>query len=144
MYEREVFLGEDQDDAGEYLEWVGLLRVCTAFEAFCRVHTADLTHERILAFLLLDPDFPHSVRYAVDALHNALEAIQQLTRTQHGGELMRVAGRLKATLGFARIGEILAHDPVQNLRRILEQCREIHDLIYAVYIQYSVETALAV
>ena len=57
---------------------------------------------------------------------------------------MRVAGRLKATLGFAQIGEILAHDPVQYLRRILEQCREIHDLIYAVYIQYSVETALAV
>ncbi|MFY9744662.1 MAG: alpha-E domain-containing protein [Acidobacteriaceae bacterium] len=144
VYEREVFLGEDSDDAGEYLEWVGLLRVCTAFEAFCRVHTADLTHERILAFLLLDQDFPHSVRYAVDALHNALEAIQGHTRTQHGGELMRVAGRLKATLGFAQIGEILAHDPVQYLRRILEQCREIHDLIYAVYIQYSVETALAV
>ena len=60
------------------------------------------------------------------------------------GELMRVAGRLKATLGFAQIGEILAQDPVQYLRRILEQCREIHDLIYAVYIQYSVETALAV
>jgi uncharacterized alpha-E superfamily protein len=84
------------------------------------------------------------VRYAVDALHNALEAIQQHTRTQHGGELMRVAGRLKATLGFAQIREILAQDPVQYLRRILEQCREIHDLIYAVYIQYSVETALAV
>jgi uncharacterized alpha-E superfamily protein len=145
VYEREVFLGEgSDDDAGEYLEWVGLLRVCTAFEAFCRVQTADLTHERILEFLLLNPDFPHSVRYAVDALHNALEAIQQQTRTQHGGELMRVAGRLKATLGFAQIGEILAQDPVRYLRRILEQCREIHDLIYAVYIQYSVETALAV
>jgi uncharacterized alpha-E superfamily protein len=125
VYEREVFLGQDtDDDAGEYLEWVGLLR--------------------ILEFLLLDPDFPHSVRYAVDALHNALEAIQQHTRTQHGGELMRVAGRLKSTLAFAQIGEILSQEPVRYLRRILEQCREIHDLVYTVYIQYSVETALAV
>jgi uncharacterized alpha-E superfamily protein len=145
VYEREVFLGQDtDDDAGEYLEWVGLLRICTAFEAFCRVHTSDLSHERILEFLLLDPDFPHSVRYAVDALHNALEAIQQHTRTQHGGELMRVAGRLKSTLAFAQIGEILSQEPVRYLRRILEQCREIHDLVYTVYIQYSVETALAV
>jgi uncharacterized alpha-E superfamily protein len=144
VYEREVFPGEDSDDASQYLEWVGLLRICTAFEAFCRVHTAELSHERILEFLLLDPAFPHSVRYAVDALHNALEAIQQHTRTQHGGELMRVAGRLKATLGFAQIGEILAGNPVGYLRGILDQCREIHDLIYAVYIQYSVETALAV
>jgi uncharacterized alpha-E superfamily protein len=144
VYEREVFPGEDSDDASQYLEWVGLLRICTAFEAFCRVNTADLTHERILEFLLLNPDFPHSVHYAVDALHNALEAIQQHTRTQHGGELMRVAGRLKATLGFAQIGEIVAQNPVRFLRGILDQCREIHDLIYAVYIQYSVETALAV
>jgi uncharacterized alpha-E superfamily protein len=144
VYEREVFPGEDSDDASQYLEWVGLLRICTAFEAFCRVHTAELNHERILEFLLLDAAFPHSVRYSVDALHNALEAIQQHTRTQHGGELMRVAGRLKATLGFAQIGEILTRDPVGYLRSILDQFREIHDLIYAVYIQYSVETALAV
>jgi len=32
---------------------------------------------------------------------------------------MRGAGRLKATLGFAQIREILAQDPVQYLRRIL-------------------------
>jgi uncharacterized alpha-E superfamily protein len=144
VYEREVFPGEDSDDASQYLEWVGLLRICTAFEAFCRVHTADLTHDRILEFLLLDSAFPHSVRYAVDALHNALEAIQRHTRTQHGAELMRVAGRLKATLGFAQIGEILAGSAVNYLRGILDQCREIHELIYAVYIQYAVETALAV
>jgi uncharacterized alpha-E superfamily protein len=144
VYEREVFPGDDSDDASQYLDWVGLLRICTAFEAFCRVNTADLTHERILEFLLLDPAFPHSVRYAVDALHNALEAIQKHTRTQHGGELMRVAGRLKANLGFAEIGEILANNPVRYLRGILDQCRQIHDLIYAVYIQYAVETALAV
>jgi|SRR5580658_1007843 uncharacterized alpha-E superfamily protein len=144
LYQREVFRGEDSSDAGEYLEWIGLLRICTAFEAFCRVHTAELTHERILEFLLLDPHFPHSVRYAVDALQDALTAIQQQTRTQHGGELMRVAGRLQATLAYGQIGEILAQDPARYLRRILEQCRAVHDLIYAVYIQYSVETALAV
>jgi uncharacterized alpha-E superfamily protein len=144
VYEREVFPGAESDDAGEYLEWVGLLRICTAFEAFCRVYTAELTHDRILEFLLLDPDFPHSVRYAVDGLHNALEAIQQHTRTQRGGDLMRVAGRLKSMLAFAQISEILAQNPGLFLRQILEQCKEIHDLIYAVYIQYSVEAALAV
>ncbi|HTV83543.1 MAG TPA: alpha-E domain-containing protein [Acidobacteriaceae bacterium] len=142
LYEREVFLGEDTTETSEYLEWIGLLRICTAFEAFCRVHTSELTHERILDFLLLNPQFPHSVRYAVNTLVQALEAIQQQTRTQRGGELMRVAGRLKAMLGFARVAEILARDPVRYLREILDQCREIHDLIYAVYIQYSVETAL--
>ena len=144
LYQREIFHGADTRDTGEYLEWIGLLRICTAFEAFCRVHTAELTHERILDFLLLNPEFPHSVRYAVDALHDALAAIQQRTRTQHGGDLMRASGRLKSMLAYVQIEEILAEDPVRFLRQILKQCHEIHDLIYAVYIQYSVETALAV
>ena len=40
VYEREVFPAEEADDTSAYLEWVGLLRICTAFEAFCRVYTA--------------------------------------------------------------------------------------------------------
>ena len=30
-------------EANEYIEWMGLLRNATAFEAFCKVYTADLT-----------------------------------------------------------------------------------------------------
>jgi len=41
---------KDSVDADEYLEWIGLLRCCTAFEAYCKVYTADLTHGRILNF----------------------------------------------------------------------------------------------
>ena len=53
-----------------------------------------------------------------------------------------MAGRLQASLRFAQISEIW-REIGGYLQGILEQCREIHDLIYAVYIQYSVETALA-
>ena len=47
-------------EGNEYLEWMGLLRSATAFEAYCKVYTADLTPDRILEFLLLDEEFPHS------------------------------------------------------------------------------------
>ena len=143
VYQREVFSNlDDTVDAYEYLEWIGLLRICTAFEAYCKVYTADLTYERILEFLLLDPEFPHSIRYSVDRLHRSLDHIQQESRGHHATELMRVSGKLQASLGYAQISEILAQDPARYLLRILEQCRLIHDLIYEVYIQYSVQTAL--
>ena len=32
-------------EGNEYLEWLGLLRSATAFEAYCKVYTADLTPE---------------------------------------------------------------------------------------------------
>src|SRR3569833_665849 len=60
----------------EYLEWMGLLRSATAFEAYCKVYTADVTPDRVLEFLLLDEDFPHSVRFSIDTLQCALQAIE--------------------------------------------------------------------
>jgi uncharacterized alpha-E superfamily protein len=144
IYHRDVFTqNEEAADAYEYLEWIGLLRTCTAFEAYCKVYTADVTYERILEFLLLDPEFPHSLRYSIDRLHQSLDCIQHATRGQQATELMRVSGKLQASLGYGQVGEILAQDPGRYLRGILEDCRHIHDLIYRVYIQYSVQTALA-
>jgi uncharacterized alpha-E superfamily protein len=144
IYHRDVFSQvEESVDAYEYLEWIGLLRTCTAFEAYCKVYTADLTYERIVEFLLLDPEFPHSIRYSIDMLHHSLDAIQSEGRGLHAAELMRVSGRLKSSLAYAQISEILTQDPGRYMRRILEQCHQIHELIYEVYIQYSVQTALA-
>ena len=40
-----------------YLEWIGLLRSCTAFEAYCKAYTADVKPERIAEFLVLHPTF---------------------------------------------------------------------------------------
>jgi uncharacterized alpha-E superfamily protein len=47
-----------------YLEWIGLLRSCTAFEAYCKAYTADVKQERIAEFLVLHPSFPHSIRFS--------------------------------------------------------------------------------
>ncbi len=52
---RELFLDEVTDDhPSQYFEWIGLLRCCTSFEAYCTVYTAELAPERILEFLLLN------------------------------------------------------------------------------------------
>ena len=144
LYHRDVSGDhEDEIDGYEYLEWIGLLRTCIAFEAYCKVYTAELSYERILEFLLLDADFPHSIRYSIDALQKALVAIEYESHRQPAEELMRLSGRLQASLSYGQISEILERDAGTYLRRIIEQCMQIHRLIYEVYIQYSVQTALA-
>jgi len=40
----------DAMNAAEHMEWIGLLRSCTAFEAYCKVYTADLRPERVAEF----------------------------------------------------------------------------------------------
>lgn len=130
-------------EGNEYLEWMGLLRSATAFEAYCKVYTADLSPEWILEFLLLDEEFPHSLRFSIDSLQNALSAIQRESGKSRADQLRRLAGRLQGTLSYSGIEEILSQDIVAYLRNIQVQCREIHNTIYELYIDYSIQTALA-
>jgi uncharacterized alpha-E superfamily protein len=143
-YHNDVWADPDKVPEGnEYLEWMGLLRSATAFEAYCKVYTADLTPERILEFLLLDDEFPHSLRFSIDSLQAALEAIQRTSGKARAEELNRISGRLKASLGYASVDEILAGDVIGYLRNIQKQCSSVHETIYHLYVDYSIQTALA-
>jgi uncharacterized alpha-E superfamily protein len=133
----------DKPEGNEYLDWMGLLRSATAFEAYCKVYTADLTPERILEFLLLDEDFPHSLRFSIDSLQQALDSIQRESGKVRADPVRRLAGRLQGSLSYSGVEEILEGDIVAYLRMIQLQCREIHNTIYELYIDYSIQTALA-
>ena len=129
--------------SSQFLEWIGLLRSCTAFEAYCNVYTADLTESQILEFLLLNKDFPHSLRYSVDRLRDALLALQQESGRLAPQELLRVAGRLQSALNFVEITDVLQGGVSDYLSMVAQECRRIHTLLYRDYIHYSVQTALA-
>jgi uncharacterized alpha-E superfamily protein len=143
-YHKDLWTPHDPlPDKNEYLDWMGLLRSATAFEAYCKVYTADLTPERILEFLLLDEQFPHSLRFSIDGLQNALEAIQRESGKQRTAQLSRLAGRLQASLSFSRVDDILDQDVIAYLRGIQAQCRQIHETIFEMYVDYSIQAALA-
>jgi uncharacterized alpha-E superfamily protein len=136
--------GERTRASTDYLEWIGLLRSCTAFEAYCRVYTADVSPDRILEFLLLDDEFPHAIRYSVDALQAALNAVHRDGGGSRRGEtLMRLAGRLQAQLSFAEVQEIATQDVVEYLRGISEQLQHVNAEIFCQYFDYPIVAALA-
>jgi len=137
-------LGEQEHSGYQYLELVGLLRCCTSFEAYCQVYTADLSPDKILEFLLLNRDFPHALRYSIDGVRQSIEAIQSSGGRRPPEELMATAGRLHSMLRYTTINEILEGNPGAFLHSIREQCKQIHELIYRYYVQYSIQSALAV
>jgi uncharacterized alpha-E superfamily protein len=144
VYQPDLFQEPERDHSGyQYLELVGLLRCCTSFEAYCQVYTADLSPDRILEFLLLNRDFPHTIRYCVDCIRTAVESIQRTGGRRPPDELTAVIGRLHAMLGFTTIGEILSGDTAGFLHTIREHYMRIHELIYRYYVHYSIQSALA-
>lgn len=144
VYTQEFWAQPDRTMEGnEYLEWIGLLRSCTAFEAYRKVYTNDVNPERILEFLLLNEENPHAVRHAIDCVQQALEAIHGEAGKRRAVPLLRIAGRLQASLHFGQVPEIIEQGVGAYLQDILRQCQEIHNNIYQIYIHYSIETALA-
>jgi len=126
----------------DYLLWVQLLKSCTAFEAYCQVYTADLRPERIAEFLLLNAEFPQSVRFAADLVQVSLQAIGRATSARRGGRPERLAGRLCAALDYGQVDEIMADSIHSYLDNIQRQCGQIHSAIHQVYIAYPIEAAL--
>lgn len=126
----------------EYLEWVGLLRGCTAFEAYCKAHTAEIRPLRVAEFLLLNPEFPHSVRFSVDRVNAALHIIGDLTE-RRAKLPTRIAGRLRAQLSFSQIEEIMSEGVATYLQSVLNECEEIQAAIHDIYFDYPIEAELA-
>jgi len=129
-------------ESEEYLEWVGLLKSCAAFEAYCKKYTAELRPLRVAEFLLLNLEFPHSVRFSVDMVHAALRAIAEMTERK-AEQPVRLAGRLRATLSFGQIDEIIASGANAYVQSVRQQCGQAHNAIHQIYFDYPVEEALS-
>src|SRR5262249_35932812 len=134
----------------DYVSWVALLKSCAAFEAYCHTYTADLRPERIAEFLLLNPELPRSVRFAAERIETSLQAGARLTNARQtgraerpAGRAGRLAGRLRATLDYSQVDEIMADNVHNYLEHIQRQCAQIHLAVHQQYIAYSVESALA-
>jgi uncharacterized alpha-E superfamily protein len=129
-------------ESAEYLEWVGLLRACVAFEAYCKVYTAEIRPLRVADFLLLNPEFPHSIRFSVDRVNAALHIVGDLTERK-AKTPKRIAGRLRAQLSFSQIEEIMAEGAHAYLENVRSECLQIHAAIHQIYFDYAIDAELA-
>ena len=123
-----------------YLDWVTLLKSCTAFEAYCRTHQVMLTPTKIVGYLFLDSDFPHSIRFAFEVIKRALDVVSELTETKKMGYVNRTIGKASATLDYTTAEEVLM-DPHQFIKSIQDHCNAIHEVIYSTYISYPIEAS---
>jgi uncharacterized alpha-E superfamily protein len=126
----------------KYLDWLVLLKFCTAFEPYCKEYTAAIRPERIAEFLLFDPEFPHSVKFAIDRVRDALARVAPGAPPSRRAACERLAGRLKAAVDFGQIDELIGGSIDSFLVEITRQCEQIHEAVYAAYIAYGAETVL--
>lgn len=128
---------EGSDD----LDWVGLLTSCSGLEAYRKVYNADLTAERVAEFLILNSEFPYSIRYSADSMQSTLEAIAELTSVRKPASVERVIGKLQSSLAYTLIEDVMGGNLHNFLNTILEQCHKLHFAVHEIYTDYPIEAA---
>ena len=91
---------------------------------------------------MLNPEFPYSVRYSVDKMQHALQAIAEISPGRHTSELERIVGRLRSSLAYVQIEDIMTGGLRKYLNGVIEQCLNFHAALHRVYIDYPIEAAL--
>jgi uncharacterized alpha-E superfamily protein len=126
----------------DHFALTSLLRMSCALEPYLRVYTADMQPRFILEFLLLDEDFPRSIRFCTARIE---EHLAHLSRQSEGGSSLapdRLAGRLRARLQYADMDEVQAEGASAFLASVIDDCAGIHKALNEAFVAYSLEQRL--
>ena len=106
------------------IHWMAVLRSCCSIEAYRRMHIGDMDPVRVASFLLLEENFPRSVRFCVTQAHSAAAAIRAEVNPRGIDPAERALGRLKIQLEYAEAGEIVRPGVAQYCDRIQNDVAE--------------------
>jgi uncharacterized alpha-E superfamily protein len=108
--------GDEKHQIVQTALWLSLLRTCSGFEAFMRVHKGRVTGHDAVEFLLFEERFPRSLRYCVRSAVALVRRIWPAELAAIGGASLALLAALDAWLGErkrdlepASIHDLLTH-----------------------------------
>jgi uncharacterized alpha-E superfamily protein len=128
--------GEKVGGAIDTVQWQAVLKSCSAFEAYRKLHPGQVMPWSVAEFIILHDSFPRSVRFCVDAIDSALHRISGCDRAHFCNEAERLAGRLIGELKYATINEIFRSGLHEYLDRTQGRLIEISNAMHAQYCEW--------
>lgn len=132
--------GEQVGGNVDTIQWQAVLKSCSAFEAYRKVYTGQVTPARVTEFIILHDHFPRSIRFCIDALTSALHRISGCDRTHYSNEAERLAGRLTSDLNYTTINEIFKTGLHEYLDRTQGRLIEIGEAMQDTYTNWLEDT----
>lgn len=97
----------DQDPLDTHA-WIAVLKSVCAFEMYRKAHKEGIIPINVVDFLLLNLQFPASVRHCVERVEGCLHRISGTAREEPANDAERLIGRLRADLRYLQAEEIVA------------------------------------
>jgi uncharacterized alpha-E superfamily protein len=106
------------------LHWASVLKSCQAYQAYQQLYISRLEPERVIEFLLLNPNFPYSVRFCLKAAADNLAAIGEHDEDHAGGRAGKLLGRMILDLEYAEPSELLNGQLRPFLESAVQRCSQ--------------------
>jgi uncharacterized alpha-E superfamily protein len=90
----------------EISHWGALLRSTSALEMYRRAH-GRVSPQNVISFLLLDREFPRSVRYCLGMAEDSLHAITGTPDNMFNYRAEKELGRLRSEFDFTSVDDVL-------------------------------------
>ncbi|MDG3003149.1 alpha-E domain-containing protein [Paludisphaera mucosa] len=120
---------EGTEAAMQLVRWTSLLRSCSAHGPFLRSERERVEPEGVIRFLVLDPEFPRSIRYSAARCQESLESISGGDDDAYGCEAERILGRLESDLRYLDVEEIFDRGLLRFLDSLQHTCHRVSDEI---------------
>jgi uncharacterized alpha-E superfamily protein len=133
-----ILLPTDEKVGGnvDTVQWQAVLKSCSAFEAYRKLHPGQVSPGSVIEFVTLHDGFPRSIRFCVDQLDAALHRISGCDRAHFSNEAERLSGRLCSDLNYTTITDIFGTGLHQYLDRIQGRLIEIGAAMHAQYCEW--------
>lgn len=125
----------DPSDVGtayDEIQWAALLKSASAFEMY-RKRWGLIAPPRVVEFLLLDPQFPRSMRYCVTKAERSLHAITGTALDTAATRAERRVGRLRSELEYGDAREIIASGLHEYLDGFQTKVNDVGDAVFETF-----------
>jgi uncharacterized alpha-E superfamily protein len=118
----------------DVVQWSALLRSASALEMYRRSH-GRIVPLKVVDFMLLDREFPRSIRYCVGGAEDSLHAITGTPEGTFGNPAEQELGRLRSELDFTSIDDIIAAGLHEFIDDVQQRLNRTGDAIYRAFCQ---------
>ena len=133
-----ILLPTDEKVGGnvDTVQWQAVLKSCSAFEAYRKLHPGQVSPGSVIEFVILHDGFPRSIRFCADQLDAALHRISGCDRAHFSNEAERLSGRLCSDLNYTTIADIFNLGLHQYLDRAQGRLIEIGAAMHKQYCEW--------
>ena len=133
-------LRDDGRNEADMVRWISVLRSCGAAEGYARYYSLRVEPARVVEFLLLNPQFPQSVRFSLQQAWQALRALSAddasaATPRQSATGATRALGLLTAQLEHAAVDEIIEGGLQAYLNDVQRDLARVTDHVTRIYLR---------